>query len=372
MKFAFYFGHPAQFLFVRETIKQLHDRGHQTLLLIKKKDVLEKLIEESGMECINILPEERKNTRIATIQSLLKRNRIMFPILKKFNPDLLVSSDASFAHLGKIMRIPRITILEDDYEVIKPLARLTYPFTSSILCPNVCDVGKWTEKKIGYDGFMKLGYLHPNVFTPDKEIPDEYGMKGDYAIIRLSQLAAYHDVDLQGISADFLQKLIDKLEAADIRPYITSEGDLPEQFEAYKLKIHVLDMHHILAQSSLLISDSQSMSVEAAMLGVPSLRYSDLSGKISVLEELEQSYKLTFGFRSDNQLGLVNKLDLILSKDDFKREFQNRRNVMLRDKIDVTSFLMDVFVNYPIKKHNDDAYRASHETNNSIFQEKRA
>lgn len=372
MKFAFYFGHPAQFLFVRETINQLHDRGHETLLLIKKKDVLETLIASSGMEYINVLPEERKNTRIATMQSLFKRNRKMFPILKKFNPDLLISSDASFAHLGKIMGVPRITVLEDDYDVIKPLAQLTYPFTSSILVPKVCDVGKWTEKKIGYDGYMKLGYLHPNVFTPDSRVPAKYDMKGDFALIRLSQLSAYHDTKLSGISSDFLQKLINKLEDANIRPYLSAEGDIPEQFQSYKLKIDVLDMHHVLAHSKLLISDSQSMSVEAAMLGVPSLRYSDLSGKISVLEELEKKYKLTFGFKNDNQLGLVHKLDSILNAPNFQEDFQQRRQVMLGDKIDVCSFMTDMFEQYPIKKHSPEAYHGSHLADSDSFHEKRA
>ncbi len=59
-------------------------------------------------------------------------------------------------------------------------------------------------------------------------------------------------------------------------------------------------MHHVLSFASLLICDSQSMSVEAAMLGVPSLRYSSFSGRISVLEELEHQYGLTYGINPEH------------------------------------------------------------------------
>jgi uncharacterized protein len=71
-------------------------------------------------------------------------------------------------------------------------------------------------------------------------------------------------------------------------------------------------MHHVLANASLLISDSQSMSVEAAMLGVPSLRFSSFAGKISVLEELEHKYKLTFGIDPSSPNKLLFKIEDII------------------------------------------------------------
>jgi predicted glycosyltransferase len=74
--------------------------------------------------------------------------------------------------------------------------------------------------------------------------------------------------------------------------------------------------------SSLLISDSQSMSVEAAMLGVPSLRYSSFAGKISVLEELEHKYNLTYGIQIGKEEELMRKLDFLLSMKNLSLEFQ--------------------------------------------------
>ena len=147
MKFAFYFGHPAQFLFARRTIEDLIEHKHEVLIQIKKKDVLEELLKSSKLEYTNIQPKERKNNRMAALLGLFSRNKIMLPALRKFKPDLLISSDASYSQLGLLLNTPCVTILEDDYKVIKKLALLSYPFTSTILCPEVCQVGRWERKK---------------------------------------------------------------------------------------------------------------------------------------------------------------------------------------------------------------------------------
>jgi predicted glycosyltransferase len=109
-------------------------------------------------------------------------------------------------------------------------------------------------------------------------------------------------------------------------------------------------MHHVLAMSSLLISDSQSMSVEAAMLGVPSLRYSSFAGKISVLEELEHKYNLTYGIQIGKEEELMRKLDFLLSMKNLSLEFQTRRQRMHADKIDVTAFMVWFIENYPVSR----------------------
>jgi len=83
----------------------------------------------------------------------------------------------------------------------------------------------------------------------------------------------------------------------------------------------------------MLISDSQSMSMEAAMLGVPSIRFSDFAGRISVLEELEYKYKLTYGISTDHPEKLIEKLTELLNEPDLAGTFQFRRNKMLSDKL---------------------------------------
>ena len=347
MKILFYFGHPAQYLFSRNSIKELIKKNHEVKILIKTKDVLEELLKNDKLSYENILPSERGKSKVEIAWSLIKRNMILLPIILKFRPNLLIGTDATIAQIGKLLRIDRITILEDDYDVIKTLADITYPFTQTIFCPTVCQVGKWNNKKIGYKGYMKLGYLHPNVFTLNQTIIDKYQVKEKYMIIRLAKLTAHHDFGMKGINTILLDKLIDILEKKSFQVLLSTEDSVDEKYHAYLLNINPNDIHHLLANASLLICDSQSMSVEASMLGTPSFRVSSFAGKISVLEELEQKYQLTFGIPPEKTELLLKKLEKLLKISNLKEEFQQRRNIMLQDKIDVSSFFTWFIENYP-------------------------
>ena len=61
MKVLFQFGHPAHFHLFRNTIEGLNRDGHQTYILIRKKDILEDLLIQSGLPYTNILPSGKKN-----------------------------------------------------------------------------------------------------------------------------------------------------------------------------------------------------------------------------------------------------------------------------------------------------------------------
>lgn len=345
MRILIFLSHPAQFLFFKNAIKVLKDNGHRIFLLIKTKDVLSDLVDDSGWEYINIVPKERGRSRLSILWSLLRRDFKITRFAAWNKIELLMGSDASLAHTGKLLGIPCITILEDDYVVIKNLARLTYPFTTHILVPEVCDVGKWNKKKIGYPGYMKLTYLHPLYFRRDQSRAG-VDTNTPFFLIRLSGLSAHHDFGISGINKNLLEKIIELIrDRGDL--FISSENSLSNIYEKFKLNIPVSDLHHCLSYASLLISDSQSMAMEAAMLGVPSIRISGFAGRISVLEELEHRYGLTFGFQPENEKDILQKINDLIQTPDLQNVFQQKRNRMLNEKIDVTSFLIWFIEKYP-------------------------
>jgi len=342
-RFLFLFSHPAQFLFARQMIRQLKELGHTVHILIKKKDVLENLVRESGLPYINIQPNSRKAGKLHILRSLFERNRDLHRFVKQHPVDLMIGTDASVAQVGRLRGIDTVTVLEDDYAVIKELALLTYPFTHHIVVPEVCDVGRFQSKKIGYPGYMKLAYLAPGMFTPDREkvlLPDE-----PYYLLRLSALEAHHDSGIKGLNDDILERIISKLEESG-RVYISSEKDLKPRFQQYLLRLKPEDIHHYLSFCEMFISDSQSMSVEAALLGVPSIRYSDFEGKISVLNELE-AYGLTFGIKPGDDEVLEETTARLLALKNRREEFRERRKKMLAGKIDVTAFFTWFLSEYP-------------------------
>lgn len=347
MRVGFYLGHPAQFHFFKYTILRLQNDGHLVVVLLKTKDVLEDLVRQSGIPYINIQKEMRKNSVFSIAMASFERTFRVYRIARKYQLNMLLGTDASVAQAGKLLHIPAFTTTEDDVEIVMRLAKLTYPFTTNILTPEPCRVGKWEKKKIGYRGYMKLAYLHPNEFTPDIAVVRQYITAEKYCLIRLAKLSAYHDVNIKGLNVDLVLRLIEKAEGCGYKVYISSEGELDNSLRSYQLQIKTSDIHHIMSFASLIVSDSQSMSVEAAMLGVPSLRFSDFSGRISVLEELEHKYQLTFGIKTSEKEKLLEKFTELLSEPELKELYQSRRQKMLHDKIDVTAFLVWWIEKYP-------------------------
>jgi len=350
MKILIYLGHPAQYHFFKNAIKQLKRDNNEVRVLIKTKDILEQLLNEDGVAYTNIQKKFRKNTKWGILRASFHRTRKVCRIAHKFKPDLMIGTDSSIAQSGWLLRIPAITTLEDDEDILKIFAKLTYPFSTDILVPAVCRVGRWEHKKIGYSGYMKLAYLHPNYYTPNEDVVKSYGITKKFVLIRLAKLVAHHDDHIKGLDASLVDKIISLAEANDYDVYISAETNLDERFKKYQLNIKLADIHHVLSHASLFVSDSQSMSMEASMLGTPNIRFSDFSGRISVLEELESVYGLTIGIKTDQPKRLMDEMTQLLGQKDLKETFQKRKEAMLRDKIDVTAFLVWFIENYPESK----------------------
>ena len=151
-----------------------------------------------------------------------------------------------------------------------------------------------------YPGFHELSYLHPNNYKPDKSIFNKYNIPSNkkYVVIRLVGWSSAHDLNKSGINNEKLNDLIGMIESKDFSVYISSEKELPNRFKKYQLKINPSTMHHLLYFSSLLISDSQTMSTEAAILGTPSVEFDEYFYEISTYDsdDSEKIYRVSFKF----------------------------------------------------------------------------
>lgn len=353
MKIIFAINHPAHYHLFKNPYKSLKEKGNDIVFVIKDKDILEKLMISEKVSFVKITKKRVGHNMFSILAKgffdMIIQDLNLFRFVKKFIPDFMAGTDYSITHIGKILSIPSIVLNEDDYDINKLFCRLSYPFCNCIISPTVCNVGKFQHKKINYDGYQKLSYLHPSVFKPDPGIVAKYTSYDEkYFLIRLVSFSAGHDIekDHGGLKNPDIEKLIDVL-----LPYgkvlISSEFELPSSLRQYKLKIDYKDIHHLLAYSTLFIADSQSMIVEAAMLGTPSVRFNSFVGRISVLEELEKSYGLTVGVHNSNPGRLIALVkDMVMNKN-LKAEYQLKREKMLLDKINVNLFIIWFIENYP-------------------------
>lgn len=338
MRLLFQLGHPAHFHLFKNTIADLQRDGHETFILIRKKDILEDLLKESGMPYINILPSGKKS-----VFTLMLRLWRVFWFTLTHRVNILIGSTPEVAQVAWLLRRRSVVMAEDDASIVPQFIKVVKPFVDNYLSPVSCNNGVLERATTHYEGFHKLAYLHPNRFTPDPAVVDRYfDHSKPYFLLRFAQLNAYHDVsaNVHGINDKIAVKLIEILSPHG-KVFITSERELSPELECYRLNINPLDIHHLMAFATLYIGDSQSMAVEAAMLGTPSIRFNDFAGKIGVLEELEKKYQLTIGIPSSDPERLYNTVKEMINTDNLRDVYQARRQRMLEDKIDVATFFTD-------------------------------
>ena len=361
-------AHPAHFHYYKNSIKQLQKDGHNVVLVLTTKDILETLVKDAGFEYTNIMVKSHKNSKIGYLYDMIVRCIRILLLSLKHKIDLLTGSTIEISLIGWLLRKPSINIGEDDAAVVQKYINMVAPFIDIRLTPVVCNDGKLEPHSVHYPSNMELGYLHPNHFTADKSIVEGYGIDTEkpYFILRFSSLNAHHDNGIQGINTAIAQRLVDTLSPHG-QIYITSERELEPQFEPYRIRINPLDMHHVMAFASLYIGDSQTMAAEAGVLGTPFVRFNDFVGRIGYLRELEDVYQLGYGIhatplKEDSPIRLTNGQvqpsgtealykaveDLVaMPADERKRIFSERRERMLSEKIDYAKYLTWFIENYP-------------------------
>ena len=368
MKILVYLGHPAHFYLYKNAIINWREHGHKVEILIKKKDILQQLLDNQGWAYHNILSEGRKSNKIGMALGVIKRALRQNQFCAQFGPDIMTGTSVENSIIGPLRHIPVVNCNEDDAAVVPLYAKLSYPGADAILNPVVCNSGKWDAKATKYPSYQELAYLHPNHFTADKTVVEGYGIDTSkpYFVMRFASLKAHHDDGVKGINTEIAQRLIDILSPHG-QIYITSERELEPQFEPYRIRINPLDMHHVMAFASLYLGDSQTMAAEAGVLGTPFVRFNDFVGRIGYLQELEDVYQLGYGVhatpltedspirRADGALqpsgtqALYDAVEQLVAMpaDDRKALYNARRAKMLSEKIDYAKYFTWFIENYP-------------------------
>jgi predicted glycosyltransferase len=333
MNLLFDIGHPAHVHLFRNFIFYLRDRGHNVFVVSRKKDVTEILLDHYNIEHFPVTVAAA--TRSGMLKELIDRNRFIFELHRKHHLDAAFGTSASIGFLRLKFGVPAYNFNEDDDDVVKLYSYLAYPPATKIFNPNCIRYKKWRDKRVLYPSYHELAYLHPDNFIPESNILKSYNLEPlKYVIIRLSALKAHHDIRIKGITLELLEKVKESF----------FEYRIVESVEQNKNHgIKPWDMHHIMAFAKLIISDSQTMTAETAVLGRPSLRVNDFVGRISYLEEMEHKYGLTFGFRPLQEERILAKVGELISGEDDEEEWAKKRKRLLQEKVELTGWMINYF-----------------------------
>jgi predicted glycosyltransferase len=339
MRLLFDLGHPAHVHLFRNLINRVIKDGGEVLAATRDKDLTIDLCKAYNIPQV-VLSRAYSGKFIAGVWEFLFRTIKLFQIALKFKPDALLGTSMSIGVVGRLIRRPTFFFSEDDADLIPIIAKFVYPTCKYIVTPDSLKHEGHGQKHLCYPGYHELAYLHPSNFTPNPEVPRSMGLNINkpYFILRFVSLKAHHDTGASGLSLRVAKKLV-KLLFLHGRVVITSEAEIADEFKKYAFPLAPDKIHDVLSFASMYIGDSQTMTIEAAVLGVPCLRCNTFVGRISCLNELEKDYGLTKGFlpeESNKLLATVN--EWLADLEDIRDKMQNRRNKMLTDKIDLADW----------------------------------
>lgn len=347
MNILFEVNHPGQVHLLRNAYHELTEKGHNIVVIAKEEKIITYLLEVYSIPYQTL--GKKGAGKWGKLFAQFKFDWKAYRIVKKHKIKLGVGSSITNDHLSYVLKSFKAIHLSDDDESVVPLlVKFSYPYTDAILSPSCLTFETFKEKNIQYAGYHELAYLHPNRFQPNPEVIRKIGIEpGEkYFVMRFVALKGHHDDGHEGISFTQKMQLVELLKPHG-KIFITSEKPIEKELEMYRLPVAPEDIHSFLFYSSLFLGDSQTMTTEAALLGVPSLKCNTFAGKLSIPNEIEEKYDLCYSFQPVDFEKFYQKTAALLNTPDLKEIWKHKMNRILSDKIDVTAFLVWFIENYP-------------------------
>lgn len=342
MRVLFDLLHPAHFHLFKNVIAQLCCDGHEVEIIARQKDCLPELLKKSGLS-FHTIPRKREGLFFLGLETIMAAMMAVWLAIRK-RIDIMAGTSISIGPASRLTGAKSIMFEEDDAKVVPVFAKLGYPIAHYVATPECLKFENHGAKHLTYPGFHELAYLHPNRYTPDREILETLGVADDekYFLVRLVSLTAHHDIGESGISTAQAKTIVKKLSEHG-RVFISAETTVDPDLRKYILPAEADRIFDVLAFAHMVVGDSQTMAAEAAVLGTPSLRCNTFVGRLTYLEVLDHKYGLTCGFLPKDFDGMLDKMDQWLGNPDLKAQWEEKRQIMLCDCVDVTTWILDLF-----------------------------
>lgn len=358
MRTLFDLGHPAHFHLFKNVITALRDAGHEVQILARQKDCLLDLLDNAGWP-YQLVQRRGRGLAALSMEACEAFARVISLVLR--HPvDLMVGSSIVIGPASRLTGATSVVFCEDDAAVVPLFAKSAYPSAHYIVTPRSLEHEAYGPKHLTYPGYHELAYLHPRLYKPDPSVRKLLGVKrGEkYFLLRLVALEAHHDIGQRGLSIVQVRELMRRLQPHG-RIFISAEGDVPGELHQHLVPAPPHRMLDVVSFAEMIIGDSQTMAIEAAVMGTPSLRCNTFVGRLSVLEELEHRYGLTVGVRPERFGQLLGRLDSWLSEPQLKAEWERKRQAMLAECIDLTGWTLDLLNHLSRRRAVRRSYRRS-------------
>ncbi len=341
MRILFDIGHPSHVHFFRNGIAELEGEGHETFIAVRSKEINEELLVRYGLD---FQVYGKSGTGIVKkAGGLVSKDLQLRRIIKENKIDITTATGTGspyIAHAGILTSTPSVNF--SDTEKATLINLLTMPFSSYFVVPDCFKRKVYSRRKIRYPGYHELSYLHPNHYTPDRSVLDEFGEPP--IMVRFSSLLSSHDMTRKGFASnDERFEMVKKL--SEHGPVVlTTELDLPEQFDEYLYKGPKEKILDLLALSKLYVGEGATVASEAGVLGVPWIWISGGEYR-GYLDDQEERFSL--GYTIDMPKAALARALELLSDQEALKGWTAKRERLLEQKIDVAAFMVDLLGNFP-------------------------
>jgi predicted glycosyltransferase len=335
-------GHPGHVHLLHGVAEEMIARGHKVFYSVRDIPVAKRLMEHYRMTPWVDLGG-KKDSLTGKAQTVLHQDIQLLKFVQRNHINIGLSSGIVLSHVSKLTSM-KAYVFDDDDDAAEPLiVKYGHPLSDVVFTPDC--IRRKTKHAVYYAGTHELAYLHPKRFSPNPVVLQHAGIQEDerFFIMRFVALKGHHDVGQQGLTMDQKKALVALLKKHG-RVIITSERTIEPEFEQYRLPVPPEEIHSLMAYSAMFLGDSQTMTSEAAVLGVPALKCNTFAGRLSVPNMLENKYGLCYAYQPQQFDEMYHHIEQLLAKDpeELRNEWHAKQQRMIDDMIDPTDF----FVNY--------------------------
>jgi uncharacterized protein len=349
VRIAVFINTPAQVHFFKNIVRILRENGNDVYLLARDYGETISLLNEMNLSYyVYCNPPTSKFGKIFNLPFDVIR---AYKYLKDLDIDIVTGFGIYDAYTSFLLRVPAIIFTDSEPSANSKSYAIQYklyiPFVAVAITPDTFrdDLG---PKQIRIHSYKEMAYLHPKYYSPKEDILDLLGLEygEDYAILRFNAFDAVHDVSRKGFSEEDKINLVKSLETY-LRVVISSEGNIPKELKKYASDIPKNRIHDALYFSKLLVTDTQTMATEGAILGTPTIRCNTFVGNNDMgnFLDLENNFHLMINC-IDPKVATQKAVEWAKDKDEFKDNWLAKREKLLREKIDITKFMVSFIENY--------------------------
>ncbi|VTT88123.1 hypothetical protein DM2_1457 [Halorubrum sp. DM2] len=337
MRVVFFTNTPAHVHLYKHAVDRLERAGHDVLVLGRDYGCTVALLDR--YELPYRLYGSCGTTKGSLFRNLPRHYARIIPAVRSFDPDVIFGVGAYAAHAGLASRSPAVLVLDSEPTSIDHA--ISRPFAAAFLTPHAFqkDLG---ENHYQFRGFCETAYLHPDVYEPNPGIRDDLGLDADeeFVLLRFNAFGSHHDVGQSGFTPDQRRRLIETF-ADHATVFVSDEGGTLDlgSLPAREFDVHPALLHDALAEARLVVTDTQTVCTEAALLGTPVIRSNSFvgDGDMGNFTELERQGLVvnTTDFDEVVSTGVD-----VLTDESIGAEWRRRRNEYVGGLVDLTGVIV--------------------------------